>query len=594
MKLHVPLREARNLLFGAEILRAVVIAFGDVRPNPAVYGRRRITTALQIFFATASLCLLIFLTRLFFQQDEWHSFGLTLGYGTEYLLLDKPFWWAILADRVGARFIMYALFSVFGLSAVPYGLFAGTLHVLNSYLLFRLAHALTQKRIIASLAALFFLLSSVSHQAYSWFGTMTGSVTAVTFTLFSAIFFLRFLKRRIVKDYVFSFVFLWVSFLFKETGFFLLLAYPLIWFFYTKQKTVKRFFIENTPWIAYGAVMGFFLLYVVITIPGERANYIAPGTSGFQSLLIRSVLYPLEGAFHTFLPAETVYGSARYLTMVIRPDLEPETSAFDSFYQTTFVEYGSLILGFLLLGGLLSLARKKFHLRPVLFFAAIMLYTSFAPYIVLDRFDAYLDSRYYYTPMIGSSLLFGAGIYLLSERWRRIAVAGASLLLVLHLYFLGSQLLIQYERSQERTSIIKQVERHVPELRQKTVFYVTGNTPGYYGIEELKVPFQSGFGHVLMVVYGQQGKLPVGFFREETLTDALGVGFLYDTLGQGYKEVDGRGFGYFYDERLLNEELGKELFDEEDVVALFYDIDTKTVLLPRFNINKRPEGAPVQ
>lgn len=534
----------------------------------------KITIAVKLLFIAASFCIVLVLSALYFQQDEWHSFGLILGYREQYLLLDKPLWQAVLSDRIGARAIVYGLFSTFGVNAVPFGLLGGILHVLNAYLAVRLVYMFTQNRTASWFSGLFFLLNSVSHQAYSWFGTMAGSTPSVTCILFSLLFFKSYLDHRRIADYALSFIFVSLSFLFKETGFFLLVIYPAVWVLHTKGGTVVSFMKENALWILYGIGMAVLLVYTVITIPGDRANYIAPERSGYLSLISRSFVYPFESSAHVFLPAEVIYSTARIITRIVRPDLQAETSEFDIFYQTTMVEWLSICMGGLLLAGIWISRKNK-----TLVTGALLLYASFAPYIVLARFDAYLDSRYYYTPLIGGTLLFGYCIHLFVKKRRAITYASASIIVLLHMFYLSTQLYEQYERSAERKYILSRIIELVPDLQERTVFYITGNTPGYYGIEELKVPFQSGLGQVLMVLYGYHGNLSENFFQEETFMQAFGVGFLYDTLDQGYRDIDGRGFGYFYDENVLNEHLKSGKFSEENVVRLFYDIDSRKIIM---------------
>src|SRR3989304_4927719 len=115
----------------------------------------------------------------YFQQDEWHTFGMIQSYGLEYVTSGKPLWISLLSDRIGARFIMYGLFSLFNTNPIPYGIFALAIHFLNSSLLFLFAFKVTKNKPIASVSSLFFLISSVGDQAYSWFGTMAGSAGSV-------------------------------------------------------------------------------------------------------------------------------------------------------------------------------------------------------------------------------------------------------------------------------------------------------------------------------------------------------------------------------------------------------------------------------
>ena len=61
----------------------------------------------------------------YFQQDEWHAFGIMLADGWGYVSLHQsPFQLLFGGDRAGARSLNYLLFSVFGLNPIPTSSFA--------------------------------------------------------------------------------------------------------------------------------------------------------------------------------------------------------------------------------------------------------------------------------------------------------------------------------------------------------------------------------------------------------------------------------------------------------------------------------------
>lgn len=524
----------------------------------------------------------ILLLNQYFQQDEWHSFGLIQSYGARYLTFDRSFLQLFFADRVGARLIMFSFFEIFKDSTLPFSILAIFTHTANTVLLGFLAFKLTKSKIISSFAMVFFFVSSIGHQAYSWFGTLAGSSTNITFILISLIFYFVFLEKR---KYVYLFssaTFIWMSFLFKESSLFVFALYPLIWILYSQNKNLKQFVIQNIPLFIYGFFMMIILANNIISLPDSRANYVASSSSGILKFFKNIIFYPLEGIGQVFLPSQPVFAMAKLITKILFPSLKPETWQFDLFYTTKAAEGVSLILSALFVTlsffAFKKYISKKREIKLFFIFSFLLLLLSFLPYVVLDKFDAYLDSRYYYAALIGASFIFGAlssefikGVR--SKFWKNIVVGVIALLILSHVFYTVFDLLNQAKIGEERKSIISQILILVPNVDKKTVFYITGNSPGYYGIPELKVPFQSGLGEVLLVKYGIKNQVNPNIPSEGFLKQV----FLFDTLAQGYKEANGQGFGYFYERSVLQDFIEKDRFERSDVISLFYDSDSKRI-----------------
>lgn len=538
---------------------------------------------------TIFIVALIFWTLPFsyFQQDEWHTFGMIQSYGFEYVTSGKPLWISLLSDRVGARFIMYVLFSIFNTNAVPYGLFSLFTHLLNSFLLFIFVFKVTKNKTIGIISSAFFLINAVSDQAYSWFGTVAGSATSVTFILLSLIFYFNFLlKRKYIYNFL-SLISLWISFLFKEVGYFLFVVYPILWFIYIKNKSLKLFVKDNLLLFVYGATMTVFFVQSVLFIPGVRANYITPQVSGLVKVFIHLISYPLEGIFQVFMPSSFIFGIAWLFTRLFKPSLEVDTSSFDQFYTTTMADYVSIILSVILIFFLTVIYKKyikqmKENIKLLFLSSILVLILSFLPYIAIDKFDAYLDSRYYYSVAIGASIVVGIIFFsfiniIKNSKRRKILIAIIIVFFIYHGATLVNNLFKQFIISRERVGIISQINKIIPTLPKKTVFFVTGNSPGYYGIPELKVPFQSGFGQVLMMIYASNNSSYPMLFKDETFWKTADGGFLYDTLAQGYREINGTGFGYYYEEKVIEDALNKKIFDKNDVISLFYNADERRI-----------------
>lgn len=546
-------------------------------------AQRKVKLLIIFSIVVSFLIFCILLLSQYFQQDEWNSFGLIQAYGIRYLTFDRPFWQLFFVDRVAARLIMFLFFKIFEGSSLPFAFLAIFTHTINTILVGFLGFKLTKNKIISSLSSVFFFTSSIGNQAYSWFGTLAGSSTHVTFILISLILYFIFLEKRKLIYFLLTIVSIWASFLFKEGGFFIFVLYPLIWILYSRQRDIKRFIIENLPLFVYGLFMTIILTSSILSLPSDRANYITSNSSGALRLLKNMIFYPFEGVGQAFLPSQPVFSLAQLTTKAIFPSFKPQTWEFDLFYTTTMTEGISIILSvFFILLSFFVFKRylsKNIYLKLFFIFSFLLLFLSFLPYIVLDKFDAYLDSRYYYAALIGSSFIFGtlsfAFIKNVKSSFGKNIVFGIIFLLILsHTFFLANDLLVQAKIGRERKNILSQILSLVPTLKQKNVFYITGNSAGYYGIPELKVPFQSGLGEVLLVKYGIKNQVNPDMFAEGFKKQT----FLFDTLAQGYREVNGQGFGYFYDKEKLEEFIKRGWFGQSDIISLFYDSDSKKIL----------------
>ncbi|HSX40808.1 MAG TPA: hypothetical protein VLF68_04300 [Candidatus Saccharimonadales bacterium] len=527
--------------------------------------------------------------RQFFQQDEWHSFGVILALGTKYITLNKSPVELLLGDRVGARVITYIVFQLFKINPMTYGLLAFVYQAVNTFLVFVLAKKLTQNKTISLLSSLFFLINELGNEGYSWFGTMNGSAPAVMLFLISFIFYLNFLANRKIRYFTLSLVTLWLSFLFKEIALFAFAFYPVVYFLYYKGKDKKDFFIKtHIFFFAFALIILGFYAKSVLFISGDQANYVGGSNGSFvSSFILHSVQYPLEGAVQTFVPNAFMFTVTGFFTRIFT-HYTPDTPDFDFVVQNQHAEIMTITIGLLTIMLLVWLLRsKRIRLDKKLSFAffisIIMLILSFIPYVVINRSFSYLDSRHYYMATIPASI--SLSILLISMRTKTLKIVALLFgigFIILHETVLWQDFSLLMQRSDERQSFLKQVNSVAPKLSQKTVFYITGDSGGYYALPELKVPFQSGPGHVLMVNYVVKRQLSSGFFKESTFQKELDVGFLYDILGQGYREVNGRGFGYYYDESELNKAINKGLFEKKDIISLFYNSDSQTLTKKKY------------
>jgi len=342
------------------------------------------------------------------------------------------------------------------------------------------------------------------------------------------------------------------------------------------------FIKDHLPLGLLGLLMTSLFIKAIFTIPGDRANYVAPNTGGLVQAGTNFLRYSFEGSVQVFIPPPVIFEAAKFITNRFVPWLEPNTPSFDLFYTTTMAEIVSIVLTLLFIALLVWIYKTAFTsaAKPVsqTFFASLLyLPLSFLPYAVLNRFDAYLDSRYYYAPAVGAALLFGiiTGTLIHRVKLYRTTMIIALIVLAMHAITLFTDLATQIHTSGGRRNILATIRSSVLELPPKAIFFVSGNSDGFYALPELKVPFQSGLGHVLMVLYAGDNQLPKEFFVESTLNQALDVGFLYDTIAQGYKEVGTRGFGYFYDKDAMQQVLDANQDKDIEVFSFYYDAQAR-------------------
>ncbi|MBI5449194.1 hypothetical protein HY948_02645 [Candidatus Gottesmanbacteria bacterium] len=490
---------------------------------------------------------------MYFQQDEWHSFGFILSEGIKYITLDHSLLTLLINDRVGARAIMYALFSLVGLSSVWYAALAFVLHSINTFLVGIIAYAVTKRKTVAWLASLLFFTNSVSHQAYSWFGTFAGSAVSVLFVLLSVYAYIKFMARNNPLLKHLSLLFLWISFFFKETGLFLFGFYPL-WYFFAKNRKFSTTIWENILFLVYGVIIVMVRLQELFAPAGE-ANVLITARNGFSGLLANTLLYPISAVSQLFIPSQILYAWTNQLVSLFFSGIESGSTAFDLASQVTMGNALSVVLSCItFIGALAWIKRAKGNMRGIIIGSLLFLSLSFLPYIVIRKGEAYLEPRYYYAGAAAAALL-GAmmlGSFIASKKvfYRLMGIIIVFLLIGVHMRIIRQDLAFQKDVGEERRRIISTITASAPKLPEKIVFYVTGDTR-YYGLEELAVPFQSGLGQVLLLHYSMNGQIDPKFFHDGSFLTTQDQGFLYDTVAQGYKEKNGRGFGYFWSEREL-------------------------------------------
>lgn len=140
--------------------------------------------------------------------------------------------------------------------------------------------------------------------------------------------------------------------------------------------------------------------------------------------------------------------------------------------------------------------------------------------------------------------------------------------------------------SKERKPIVEQILKMYPEISENTVFYVKCRNKE--DCIDTVFPFQSGFGQMLLVLYGSKNERAYSPFLE-------GV-FLWDPISEGYRKYDDTGFGYFRDLKKVGRLIVERKLLPDEVIALSYDRSENKVedisKETRDNLTKMLELAP--
>lgn len=515
----------------------------------------------------AILAVYIPITKLFFQQDEWLGYGLYLVKGRGMILQNTGGLWGIILGqgRILTNVLLYLFHNFFPRNILPVAIFAIVLHVSNSLLVFHLARKLFKNSLMAFLASLFFALNSVSQNAITWMAAAVNTLPSTTLILVSMIFYFKYLESDKTRWLITTFALAYVSIFFKETGIFLLLFLPVLSLVF-KRYSLRKFLYTYWYFFLMSIVIVAFRLFQFKFMPHPDALFLTGSTSDYWGVLLSRILfYPITSFSLVFIPPEPFLWFARLFTLVYYPF--PSSPGTILIAQTAVLDLLAVCFTFgtLVIVGLFLKYSPKLEKKYIVFFSTF-LFASYLPYTVVSKSFSYLESRYYYLSSVAAGIILA---WLLLSVYRKVKVFYIKLVIVLlfllfifwHLKYLNASLKSDVNIATERKQFIHQLKEIAPGLEENiNIFYITSDADYY--IAGNKVPFQQGMGYTLMTLYYDSGKIP-----EQLLRDV----YLFEIGNQGYKEVDGFGFGYFSDEKEMEIQLKRYRISPDSIFRFYYD-----------------------
>lgn len=526
----------------------------------------------MFLFVLLAITLLVYypVTGGFFQHDEWTGFGR--------FLLKKESWLSFFSPKIAhysplQNIIFSIYFSVFKLNFIWYALASIINHLIVVYLSFVFFSTLFRKRVIAFLCSIFFAVSGSSYQATSWIAADINTHGASIFGLLSLIVLYKYNKKLL------SVILLAVSLLFKEVAIALFLILPLMIYILDKEKLLRNI----KSYLIFPFIGFFYLLLRCFMLFFEKATVLERTvleTQSLSDLFKNAVTFPAKVFAQSIIPTGQLLEVARFVTKILPSSMTGlyGTTAFDIFVENTtlqIINWTIFLVSITLLIWAVRVVKDK-RIAKVAFFGFIFTILNSFVYILSPGRAGnipVIDSRNIYFPSLGSVLFVISIIYIFSKKKVTKTILIVVPFLLLNVYWLNRELKTLANIGTERKEILYEVRKTYPYLPKKVIFYAESDS-SYYGLPEAEkiFPFETNFGYTLMVWYQSTEHFPKEFL------DKLQYKYLYNLTDEGYKEVDGRGFGYIRNFDLLVKIIKENKLSEESIIAYrFYSSTNQLV-----------------
>ena len=496
------------------------------------------------------------LKNTFFQQDEWASIGFVRG--AHSVLGELPMLsliqvaagnQRILGSLINNIFHFYMPFNIW-----PFVLFSIMFHWANALLVFVFVKRLTKNYLLGFTAAGIFSLLYTPSEALVWFSSHTTALPNCFFVLLALHSYLSYLENSNARYKIAAYVSFIVSLLFKESSIFLFFIFPLMDMFFVKRKiSVAKIALRHAVLLGYGLFIIAARAVNLITVQAHVGVFSTGQPNYPVNIVIHALSYPVTSFSQLFIPNKILFKLAPFFQTAMYEFItsHPLRTAINTIMVSDMLSVYFTCL-FLITGGIVLYVEKG--VRGRLIFAYQFTFLSFLPFAVVDRpLSSYLESRYYYLGSIGAAMIIAfiiEALYLrIKTRSTPVVFIGVIFITVIfasYIYkntvFIKRDINEKIITANERKVFLTDLKNKSSILPEKPIFYIEGDSPGFYGLSDLAVPFQQGMGYTIMVWFFDTGKIPGSF---------LSSSFLWNINAQGYKEDKEKGFGYYWNRDAL-------------------------------------------
>ena len=521
----------------------------------------------------------------FFLQDEWLSSGVFLYYEKIGLL------WRMFLPFKGLLAHFNPLNTLFFLGERHYfqfhyeyyALMSILTHAINGVILSFFVYRLTKKWIIAFPVAFLFVVNSIPREAITWIAGGNGLLQTTTLFLLSLHFLYSYIQTRDRRFLLLTMTAFFLSLFFKEDLVFLFIGIPS--FYLILEKRSKRSLMRTILLALIATAVIFLGIRLFLVSMGLYAyeEVVDVSTANMFVYPFRIITMPLRMLTQSFVPESFVLSAARFITHLGYPQFVTKGEA-NPFISETIVADLILYIGAVVFFSIavkickILWQRKEKNLLKLAIFSIVLIVESAVSYVFVPGragFFSIFPSRYLYISSIGASIFLVLMVFAMWTSIKKFSRrvlwfgygAGIGFIVIFHFVRLQQAISNLSEVGTLRKSLLTTMSTRYPVLPQKVIIFSESNR-AYYGSppDEHTLPVQSGFGQMLLVWYDATENFPACLFEKL---------YLYERLSQGYRECDGRGFGYFREKDKLMETVNKFDLPPESVIGFSYSARTQ-------------------
>jgi hypothetical protein len=542
------------------------------KPFRSIFTEKRIKSLEKynlLFFAIFLLFLIFYtyreLFQTYFQGDEWYYAQLFLPYSKSWSGLFESIKYSILnLNEISggghltpiANFIFPLSFMYFGFNFALYAFTSLVLHFINSLLVTLVAWKLFSNKTIAATAGIFFALVQNHSESFTWVFFFGMANLAVTFFLLAFLLLINLTKQQVPKKtHIFAFFILILAALFtKETT---VVLFPIFFFYLLLSKKIKSkiFLTLITTSLIYFPIR---FITPMLLPKSTIVNTSAAPIFDLSLTIFRALTYSMKSITEVFISMPKIIEYVEYLTPLAYPYFAVEEKVrgtnYLMFTQTAgsdMIIYVFSLVFIIIWLYLVSKYKNNNLFYPNILLSAFIIVISSIPLLMIAfispaaAYVTFIDSRHLYLPSIGASFLFAIVIYHLAFNTNKHISKYGGLIVLMLIIFWGQNNynLIQDDMrkkvtfGKERTTLLNEVLGDLKTVPDKLVVHIDSDSV-YYGFGDLMPPFQTNFGQVVADHLYQRNQIPVELLDTSYLTKR-GI------VAQGYREYNGRGFGYF-------------------------------------------------
>ena len=473
-------------------------------------------------------------------------------------------------DSIGIYLQIRNIWRIHSQYLIPFVVFGIAFHLVNSYLVYLVTLEISGKNRMAIITAAVFSVPATAHQALSWLAATVQTVGSMTFVLLSVLIAIRGIKTKNIRFRVASWIVAYVALLFKESSFFvfpILLVLP----YFINTKIIKRIrWIPMLGGILLLFVIGYTKFIFFWRIPNSES--LLPQTViAFLRSGINFIWYPLVSLGQFFIPSQFMLRLSAAFLHSVYPSLKNLTDGNQIviFIVTDLI---SILASFLLILSQIYIYVKRGYFRKYLLFTAIWYVLTFGPISVFlyNRNNSYIESRYLYYSFFAIAMIVGIiieeFISQLYSFFKNKSVVVVLTIVVFSVFMVKQVNLLQREIRQniiygkDINFVMTEVKKVFPKIPAKPIFYVDGDRTFF--LTNTHFPLQLGPGYMLMMAYTPS---------PNASKDLLGVNYLCGLTDQGYMEVNGKGYGYFFDkDKLLQLFQTDKGLSVDQIVGMYY------------------------